>query len=101
MLTKILHAKFLHPTTAQVLHLASFVLALANIPLTIGATLTGVPAWLNWLTPLWPGIFAVAFGLSRFASAFSINPDSALSTLISQGLITAQQVAATLKTTKP
>ena len=47
--------------------------------LAAGATLTGVPTSLSWLTAYWPVIYGVAFGLHQLASTFGVTPDIDLS----------------------
>ena len=93
-------SRFIHPTTAQKLKVLAWVVACANVPLTIGATITGVPDWLKWLTPYWPGIFAVAGIIHQTASTFGISVDATLSALITHGFVTVEQVAAALAKSK-
>ena len=93
--------RFIHPTLAQAMHEASMVLAILDAPLAIGATLTGLPAGLGWLTTYWPLIFLVAFTISRIATVFGVTADPTLAAQATAAAVQAAHVAGIIAGARP
>ena len=91
---------FIHPTVAQLLKLASFVLVIVNTILAFGATIHTIPGVSPTLAACWPVIYGVAFGLHQLASNFGIVPDATFQAQVSGAVQSAEQAVATVESTE-
>ena len=91
---------FIHPTIAQLLKLASFVLVIVNTLLAFGATIHTIPGIPASLAVYWPVIYGVAFGLHQLASNFGIAPDAAFQAQVGSAVQGAESAVGALETTE-
>ena len=84
--------KFIHPTTAQAMRVASLALAVADTALMYAdkfAELPGVPAWLAYL---WPYLLIAAVVVHQLASTFGITPDTKAAAAIAAAVAEGQRI---------